>query len=353
MAIKKLGPGRWRADVKLTPTIRRRKILPTKATAGAWIEDTKSQFRRDPVGTSSRDRRKLSHLVDQWYDLHGATLKDGAARKRKLLNFAKSISDPRADKFNAAHFTAWRDDKIGKVTPATINRLHSYLRAVFNELSRLGQWQRPNPLTGIRQFRVDEFELVYLTPGQIDDLLAACKTSRNPHTHPVALVCLATGARWTEAETLTRDALHTDRITFKKTKGGKARTVPVDSKLVDFLLAHADQHNTDGGRLFAFCYDSFRNALARSGVTLPRGQASHVLRHTFASHYIQHAARPDALLTLQRLLGHSDIKLTLRYAHLAPDALESAREFNPMGHFWDTPGKPARKAAKRSTRKKQ
>ena len=44
----------------------------------------------------------------------------------------------------------------------------------------------------------------------------------------------------------------------------------------------------------------------------------HVLRHTFASHFIMAGGN---ILTLQKILGHSDVKITLMYAHLAPDFL--------------------------------
>ena len=44
----------------------------------------------------------------------------------------------------------------------------------------------------------------------------------------------------------------------------------------------------------------------------------HALRHTFASHYMMAGGN---ILTLQKILGHSDIKMTMIYAHLAPDYL--------------------------------
>jgi len=39
------------------------------------------------------------------------------------------------------------------------------------------------------------------------------------------------------------------------------------------------------------------------------------------------------ILTLQKILGHSDLKMTLRYAHLSPDYLNQALEFNPLANL--------------------
>ena len=75
---------------------------------------------------------------------------------------------------------------------------------------------------------------------------------------------------------------------------------------------------------------SFRRTLARTAIDLPRGQASHGLRHTFASHFIQNGGN---ILHLQKILGHSSLAMTMRYAHLAPDHLLDAVRFGPLAGF--------------------
>jgi len=58
---------------------------------------------------------------------------------------------------------------------------------------------------------------------------------------------------------------------------------------------------------------------------LPRGQLTHVLRHTFAAHFMMSGGN---ILALQKIPGRHEIKMTMRYAHLAPDHLETALRFN-------------------------
>jgi len=81
------------------------------------------------------------------------------------------------------------------------------------------------------------------------------------------------------------------------------------------------------GRLFSDCYAEFEKAIRRAHIKLPAGQSTHVLRHTFASHFMMNGGN---ILVLQRILGHTDIKMTMRYAHFAPDHLEDTVWLNPI-----------------------
>lgn len=53
-------------------------------------------------------------------------------------------------------------------------------------------------------------------------------------------------------------------------------------------------------------------------------------RCTFASHFMMNSGN---ILTLQKVLGHSDIKMTMRYSHLSPDFLEEATRLNPLSNI--------------------
>jgi len=58
----------------------------------------------------------------------------------------------------------------------------------------------------------------------------------------------------------------------------------------------------------------------RRGEAKLDGLHFHDLRHSFASWFVMRGGRLQAL---QTILGHADIKMTLRYAHLAPDHLRT------------------------------
>ncbi|WP_410174014.1 tyrosine-type recombinase/integrase [Microbulbifer thermotolerans] len=81
------------------------------------------------------------------------------------------------------------------------------------------------------------------------------------------------------------------------------------------------------GKLFSPCTGAFRKAIERAGIELPPGQLTHVCRHTFASHYLMNGGD---ILTLQKILGHSSLTMTMRYAHFAPDHLSDVPQRSPL-----------------------
>ncbi len=74
--------------------------------------------------------------------------------------------------------------------------------------------------------------------------------------------------------------------------------------------------------------------MEKTSIALPRGQLTHILRHTFAAHFMMSGGN---ILALQKILGHHDIEMTMRYAHLVPDDLETALRFNSLATMYHLP----------------
>lgn len=173
----------------------------------------------------------------------------------------------------------------------------------------------------IRLFRTGEMEMPWQTQDHVTLLPAKCMPCVHPDSDIVFKICLVTDTRWSEAESLRKNHLAKYKITYTNTKGRKNRTVPISKELYESLP------DDKKGQLFSDCYGAFRSALERTGIELPAGQLTHVLRHTFASHFMMNGGN---ILVLQRVLGHTDIKMTMRYAHFSPDHLEDAVKLNPL-----------------------
>lgn len=322
MAIKRDGD-KWKVDCQPggRGAKRIRKWFDTKAEAVRFERHVHGKHQEGkPWEAPRRDTRRLSQLVKTWYERHGRSLKDGKARQVKLLAIAERMDDPIAANWTAQDFTEYRSTRLDQVADATANRELAYLRAMFNELRRCGEWEKDNPLALVKQIKVDETELTYLDQEQIRALLDALGDS---DAGKVARVCLSTGARWSEAETLRAEQVRPYRVTYSGTKSGKVRAIPISKELHDLITGRS-------GRLFGNCYHQFRAGVMKAKIQLPPGQLTHVLRHTFASHFMQAGGN---ILTLQRILGHQSITMTMRYAHLAPDHLQEALKLNPISAY--------------------
>ncbi len=144
------------------------------------------------------------------------------------------------------------------------------------------------------------------------------------------------GLRWIDL------ALDAGRIDVNRSykglpKSGKARHLPLNPELTVILRTWREQcPPTEDGFVFPVeaAPGRFRMGAKEDGLRLNEllrdakchvpAKPWHALRHTFASHFIMAGGN---ILTLQRLLGHADLKMTQRYAHLAPGfmAAEVAR----------------------------
>lgn len=204
------------------------------------------------------------------------------------------MGNPLAEQFDAGLFAKYRTARLeAGISTSCVNREHAYLRAVFNELRRIGVWEKDNPLELLRQFKVPERELSFLPLDDIEMLLGCLSGD----ALMVAKICLATGARWSEAEGLRGSQVHGGQVHYSGTKSGKNRSVPVDDVLFEMLDKRSRERM--GRRLFVSCYEAFRRGVSKCGLVLPRGQLTHVLRHTFASHFMMNGGN---ILALQRIL---------------------------------------------------
>lgn len=335
MSVRKQPAGQWLCECYPAGRTGRRvrKMFATKGEALAFERFTMEQVSNKPWLGEKEDRRSFSDIIDTWYRAYGITLTGGPRRYKKMLAACADMGNPRATDVTANLFSVYRERRLSgdiirfnrkrplaPITSSTANVELAYFVALFNELKRLGEWNADNPLEQLRPYVTSESEMAFLQPEEIRLLLALCAQCSNTSILPIVRICLATGARWSEAENLTHFQISKFKITYTKTKGKKNRTVPISKALYDSLPLQS-------GRLFTSSYNTFCGILNNSDIVLPKGQASHVLRHTFASHFMMSGGN---ILVLQKILGHADIAMTLKYAHFSPNHLEEALRFNPL-----------------------
>lgn len=181
-----------------------------------------------------------------------------------------------------------------------------------------------NPAKNVRFFKENNCRLRYLEKEEINKVIQASPL----RLKPIIIVALNTGMRRGEIFKLKwRDIdFQRDIIYLFDTKNGDKREIPMND-LVKKTLIGVRKH-PDGP--YVFCKKdgtpytnikkSFLAALKKCGIINFR---FHDLRHTFASQLVMSGID---LNTVRELMGHRDIKMTLRYAHLSPDHKRKAVE---------------------------
>lgn len=132
-----------------------------------------------------------------------------------------------------------------------------------------------------------------------------------------------TGLRRGELLSLTWADINLDAcmltVRAENAKSGRERHVPLNTEALAVLTQWGTQ-TSRAGRVFdvADVKTAWRGLLEAACITNFR---FHDLRHHFASKLVRKGVD---LNTVRELLGHADITMTLRYAHLAPDGLAAA-----------------------------
>ncbi|EKN4769340.1 tyrosine-type recombinase/integrase [Yersinia enterocolitica] len=265
------------------------------------------------------DRRPLSELIELWWKYHGQLMKAGKNIHQKLLRIDGAMGHPSVHQLSITRLSEYRVSRIEQgIQPSTLNRELGALSAMFSALSRSGHFFNDNPLAALSDLKIHAHEMGYLSKEECFALLDALDGAERLAVD----IALSTGARWGEVAKLEQAQVRHGRITFVNTKNGKNRTVPISEQLFNTIKMRK------GKAVFpTLNYVHIRETIKQIAPGIPKGQAAHALRHTFASHFMMNGGN---ILTLQKILGHSKIQMTMIYAHLAPDYLQDAVRFNPL-----------------------
>lgn len=223
----------------------------------------------------------------------------------------------------------------------TVNRYLQCLRGFLNYFVKKRQLIS-NAVSIVGLLKENEVAFDYLSFEEADRFLAYANQKyrdRDRWTYLLYVLSLNTGLRWGEIAALKWDRVdfQHQRLTISRsycgksyqiretTKGRKIRYVGINTALYPELKAHFEAHTHPDNLVFSqngrtlnlenFKRDRFRKDLTDSGIRMIR---FHDLRHSFASHFMMKGGN---LYDLQKLMGHSDVKTTERYAHLSPEFL--------------------------------
>jgi integrase len=216
--------------------------------------------------------------------------------------------------------------------------------AVFSRMYRIAMdWKRVSLAPRWKPLKLPAQEFDFLTFEEARQLVDA---GREWNVVYMIIVALNTGMRAGELLGLRRGDVYRDKLVVRRAivrgksttpKSHKPREIPLNTQAEGAFIsagayeAPADAEVFDKRDGSEFTYRMAQRALAsackRAGL---RSIGWHVLRHTFASHL---AMLGVPIRTIQELLGHSDIRMTMRYAHLSPVAkVEAVEKLDAVAH---------------------
>lgn len=247
--------------------------------------------------------------------------------KEKILrnHLKPEFGKKRLNEITKADIKAYRSKKLmAGYAPKTIN---NHVAVLTKLLAEAEEGELIQFVPRVRRMKLPPAGFDFLTVEEANALIEAA----DEEWRTMIIVALRTGLRqgellglqWQDVN-LEKGFLVVRRSVFRgrvgSPKSNKGRVVPLCDEAIQALVT---QRHSRGP--YVFC-DRRGELLSDNQCKHPLERAClqaelrrvgwHVLRHTFASHLIQCGVN---IVKVQQYLGHSDIRVTMRYAHLNPD----------------------------------
>jgi integrase len=247
---------------------------------------------------------------------------------------------------NIHEITTWQIEKLKtkraeSFKPASVNRELALLKHFF---SKAVEWKRikENPAKGVKRLKGETKRVRYLMPDEIQILLSHYGDLLRGLLKFLVPIAMNTGARKGELQNLQWPQVNfgLEIVSLLDTKNGERRDVPMNEtarapfealeRTSEFVFPNRNGKRIDDAQIQI----AFTELMRRAGI---EDFHFHDLRHTFASNLVMEGVDPN---TVRELLGHKDLKMTLRYAHLSPkhktrviNILDKIRSWHKIPHM--------------------
>lgn len=272
-------------------------------TLSAFVNETYMPYIRSHKRSWETDQILLrAHVLPHWGHLH----LDEITNRHAI----KLLSDHRMTR-----------------KPASTNRVYDMLNTVFHLAIRWETGLTTNPLKNVRRYKENNKRERYLTEGEAKRLFEALESTKSPQLKAIVTMLLLTGARLSEVlNAQWKDFDPESRLwTIEFNKSGKTRYVPLSDAAI-LLIENLPRlegcphpfANPKTMQPYTSIHYAWGSVRKRAGLPDLR---IHDLRHSFAS-FLVNGGR--SIYEVQKILGHTQIRTTQRYAHLSQETLLEA-----------------------------
>ena len=301
--------------------IHREKVGP-KSLASAAYRKRKTEIREGKFFPEKIRRKRemiFRDMAKLYLEEHAKVNKRSwKTDEERLARLKESFGDRRLSAITKQDVERFRAVLARELSPATVNRYMALLKTVFSKAIEWGK-TKYNPVQGIKQFK-ESHRIRFLTDEEEEALEA-----KFPEKYwPWLEVALHTGMRRGEQFNLRWQDVNfqTRTLTIPRSKHGEVRHIPMNDRVIEILRNLPSRLNSP--YVFAsstgktsmdpnnFVHRVFIPALSEAKIDDFRW---HDLRHTFASRLVMDGTD---IRTVQELMGHKTITMTMKYAHLSP-----------------------------------
>ena len=248
-----------------------------------------------------------------------------------------AFGDYRLSSISARDISTFLTQQKERTSATTANQYATLIKRMFNLAVKWGLLEK-SPATALDRFKEKPHRERYLTKEELPRFLKALDELEDGLSKAAIKLLLFTGGRRGEIISLRYDQLKLNekRLFLPDTKNGKSRSIILNDRAIavikELMKNKANSPRTEEsdylfptkqGTKKPYIYDlrtPFGKACDAAGIS---GLRVHDLRHSFATLALQGGA---SLYDVSKLLGHSDVSMTQRYAHMADDSLQTATD---------------------------
>lgn len=329
----------WRHPDGRLEVVRRISPINTKKGAEQHERDIRNALADGSFGKrKANSSPTLEAFRERYFGEHVAKLKPSSRSAQETIwrvSLLPTLGDTLLERVDL--------EAISKLTRALRERgakektINNALSALRTALTHAEEWKLIAAVPRFRWLKVPQQKFDFFTFEEAEKLVAV--------GHPMVTTALKTGMRigellalkWGDLS-LERKTVTVERSVFWEdekaheggTKTGKVRALRLTGQVIAALEQLRPNRKLRLGYVFT---DAKGEQLTRNECKWPlwrtetkagvRRTGWHVCRHTFASHLVMKGV---PIASVQQLMGHTTIAMTMKYAHLAPDHLRSAMD---------------------------
>lgn len=281
-----------------------------------------------PYIAKPKQTMTISDMSQVYFEYKASTVKDIEKEKRRFsMHIIKKVGHIRLPNFSEKNAHKLQQDLKINLSVATVKHLLVTLNAMYKYIISQKLYDGDIPTQNIRHEQLNNIRERYLTLDEIKKLLEVCKNT-NYEIYLFVKLSLSTGGRVGTIATIRSMDIkpNNNSLILSDHKNNDTYTGFYNDELKQLLNNRILELPSSTDTIIK---------LARSSITYKLGSimdvlfnqdiatddrknrvVPHTLRHTFAS---QLAIAGTPILTIQRLMNHKSIEMTMRYAKLAPN----------------------------------